>query len=253
MVRDQFSLSALAGSTTVAEENGAVPRHVAVIMDGNGRWAMQHGLPRLGGHRAGTENIRRVVEAFAEAGVECLTLYTFSTENWRRPQHEVEGLMGLLQEVILRETEALHKRNVRLRHLGRLDRLPPELQGAIRSSMELTSQNTGIVLGVAFDYGGRRELVDAIRQLIRDRTDPEAVNEDLVDRYLYTSELPDPDLVIRTAGEMRLSNFMLWQAAYAEYYTTATLWPDFDVVEVGRALEAYSQRRRRFGALNPEE
>ncbi len=253
MVRDPFSLSALAGSTTVAEENGAVPRHVAVIMDGNGRWAMQHGLPRLGGHRAGTENIRRVVEAFAEAGVECLTLYTFSTENWRRPQHEVEGLMGLLQEVILRETEALHKRNVRLRHLGRLDRLPPELQGAIRSSMELTSQNTGIVLGVAFDYGGRRELVDAIRQLIRDRTDPEAVNEDLVDRYLYTSELPDPDLVIRTAGEMRLSNFMLWQAAYAEYYTTATLWPDFDVVEVGRALEAYSQRRRRFGALNPEE
>ncbi len=253
MVRDQFSLSALAGSTTVAEENGAVPRHVAVIMDGNGRWASQHGLPRLGGHRAGTENIRRVVEAFAEAGVECLTLYTFSTENWRRPQHEVEGLMGLLQEVILRETEALHKRNVRLRHLGRLDRLPPELQGAIRSSMELTSQNTGIVLGVAFDYGGRRELVDAIRQLIRDRTDPEAVNEDLVDRYLYTSELPDPDLVIRTAGEMRLSNFMLWQAAYAEYYTTATLWPDFDVVEVGRALEAYSQRRRRFGALSPEE
>ena len=119
--------------------------------------------------------------------------------------------------------------------------------------MELTSRNTGIVLGVAFDYGGRRELVDAIRQLIRDRTDPEAVNEDLVDRYLYTSELPDPDLVIRTAGEMRLSNFMLWQAAYAEYYTTATLWPDFDVVEVGRALEAYSQRRRRFGALNPEE
>ena len=230
-----------------------MPRHAAIIMDGNGRWAQQQGLPRLGGHRAGTENIRRVVEAFAQAGVECLTLYTFSTENWRRPQHEVEGLMNLLQEVITRQTEALHKNNVRLRHLGRLDRLSSELREAIVGSMELTAKNSGITLSVAFDYGGRGELVDAIQRMIREGTTAEAVNEELVDQYLYTSELPDPDLVIRTAGEMRMSNFMLWQAAYAEYYTTTTLWPDFDVVEVDRALEAYRQRRRRFGALDPQE
>jgi undecaprenyl diphosphate synthase len=193
------------------------------------------------------------VEAFAEAGVECLTLYTFSTENWRRPEREVEGLMTLLREVIARQTEALHKNNVRLRHLGRLDRLSPELREAIVASMELTAQNSGITLSVAFDYGGRGELVDAIQRMIREGTPADAVNEELVDQYLYTSELPDPDLVIRTAGEMRMSNFMLWQAAYAEYYTTPTLWPDFDVVEVDRALQAYRQRRRRFGALTPEE
>ena len=250
---DQSLLTTSAGANAAAEGHSAVPRHAAVIMDGNGRWAQRQGLPRLGGHRAGTENIRRVVEAFAKAGVECLTLYTFSTENWRRPQHEVEGLMSLLQEVIFRQTEALHKNNVRLRHLGRLDRLSPELREAIVASMELTAQNSGITLSVAFDYGGRGELVDAIQRIIREGTTADAVNEELVDRYLYTSDLPDPDLVIRTAGEMRMSNFMLWQAAYAEYYTTTTLWPDFDVVEVDRALEAYRQRRRRFGALDPEE
>ena len=250
---DQSLLTTFVGAATAAEENNVVPRHAAIIMDGNGRWAQQQGLPRLGGHRAGTENIRRVVEAFAQAGVECLTLYTFSTENWRRPQHEVEGLMNLLQEVITRQTEALHKNNVRLRHLGRLDRLSSELREAIVGSMELTAKNSGITLSVAFDYGGRGELVDAIQRMIREGTTAEAVNEELVDQYLYTSELPDPDLVIRTAGEMRMSNFMLWQAAYAEYYTTTTLWPDFDVVEVDRALEAYRQRRRRFGALDPQE
>ncbi|MBI2873367.1 MAG: isoprenyl transferase [Chloroflexi bacterium] len=229
-----------------------IPRHVAVIMDGNGRWAYQRGLPRLEGHRAATENIRKVIHAFSRYPVEYLTLYAFSTENWGRPDPEVNGLMGLLGEVIGRETKNLHTENVRLRHLGRLEHLPRELRQAAEKALALTEHNTGLTLCVAFDYGGRAEILDAVRAILRDGVSPEAITEDIFRRYLYAADIPDPDLIIRTSGEQRLSNFLLWQSAYSEYYCTPTLWPDFDAAEVDRAIEAYQQRQRRFGRLVSE-
>ncbi|MBF8267500.1 MAG: uppS [Dehalococcoidia bacterium] len=227
----------------------ALPIHVAVIMDGNGRWARERRLPRLAGHRAGTENIRRVIEAFASFGVKHLTLYAFSTENWDRPDEEVNGLMDILGGVIRRETKALHERGARLRHLGRLDRLPPELQRAMSQAIELTMDNQGITVNVAFDYGGRAEILEAIRRVVRDGIPPEGIDEATLSSRLYTAGMPDPDLIVRTAGEMRLSNFLLWQSAYSEYYCTPVLWPDFDHEEVRKALMAYGQRRRRFGKV----
>ena len=227
----------------------AVPNHVAVIMDGNGRWARGHGKPRSEGHRAGKENIRGTIEMFAEHGVNCLTLFAFSTENWGRPEDEVQGLIQILSEVIRAEVEELHRKGVKIRHLGRLDRLAPELQEAIRDSVELTRNNTGMSLSVAFDYGGRAEILDAVRRIISDRHAPEDITEDLFRRYLHTNGIPDPDLIIRTGGEMRISNFLLWQSAYAEYYTTPVLWPDFDEAEVSKALAAYGDRQRRFGGV----
>ena len=228
---------------------GAVPDHVAVIMDGNGRWARGQGRPRSEGHRAGKQNIRLVIEKFAEQSVSCLTLFAFSTENWERPDDEVRGLIRILSEVIKSEVEELHLRGIRIKHLGRLDRLTPELQDAVTNSIQLTRDNTGMTLSVAFDYGGRAEILGAVRRIVADRHAPEDITEDLFRRYLDTSEIPDPDLVIRTAGEMRLSNFLLWQSAYAEYYTTPVLWPDFDEAEVMKALAAYASRRRRFGRI----
>ncbi|MCS7207860.1 MAG: isoprenyl transferase [Dehalococcoidia bacterium] len=228
-----------------------IPRHVAIIMDGNGRWATQRNLPRLEGHRAGTENVRRVVQAFADRGVRYLTLYAFSTENWSRPKEEVQGLLDLLEATIQREGKALHKEKVRIRHLGRLDRLPPSLQQAIREVLALTAHNDGFTLSVALDYGGRDEIVSAVRRIVQDGIPPEQVDEVLFARYLYTADLPDPDLIIRTAAEQRLSNFLLWQAAYSEFYFTPTLWPDFNEEEVARALEAYAHRQRRYGGLPP--
>ncbi len=226
-----------------------VPRHVAIIMDGNGRWAQRRGLPRLAGHRAGVENIRRVLEAFVEFGVKYVTLFAFSTENWGRPLEEVRGLMGILEDVIERETAELHKKGVQVRHLGRLDGLAPVLQQKIKDALQLTAGNDRLILCVALNYGGRAEIVDAIRRIIRDGVPSEAVDEALVSQYIYAPDIPGPDLVIRTAGEMRLSNFLIWQAAYAEYYVTPTYWPDFDKDELYRALLAYSQRERRFGLL----
>ncbi len=223
------------------------PAHVAIIMDGNGRWARQRGLPLLAGHRAGTENIRRVIKSFTDYGVRYLTLYAFSTENWGRPDSEIKGLFQLLREVIRRETAELHQANVQLRHVGTMDRVPQPLQGAIRKSVELTKNNTGLVLSLAFNYGGRAEIVDAIRRIVRERVPPDTIDAGLVSSYLYTAGLPDPDLIIRTGGEMRLSNFLIWQAAYAEYYATPTYWPDFGLEEVQRALDAYGRRQRRFG------
>jgi undecaprenyl diphosphate synthase len=222
-------------------------------MDGNGRWARGQGKPRSEGHRAGKENIRRIIEAFAEHGVSCLTLFAFSTENWVRPDDEVQGLIRILGEVIKAEVQQLHQKGVRIRHLGRLDRMTPELQDAIRDSVELTRNNSGMTLSVAFDYGGRAEILDAVRRIIADRHAPEDITEDLFRRHLNSGEIPDPDLIIRTAGEMRLSNFLLWQSAYAEYYATPVLWPDFDEDEVAQALEAYGQRQRRFGGVGPDE
>ncbi|MDM7998528.1 MAG: polyprenyl diphosphate synthase [Dehalococcoidia bacterium] len=225
-----------------------LPTHVAIIMDGNVRWAEARHLSRLKGHRAGTENIRRVVEAFGKSGVKYLTLYAFSTENWQRPKSEVRELLQILASVIGRETREMHKRGIKLRHLGRLDRLPPRLQEEVLKSIELTKNNSRMTLSVAFDYGGRAEIMEATRQMLRDKVSPEAVDETLFSQYLYTSGLPDPDLIIRTAGEMRLSNFLLWQSAYSEYYFTPVFWPDFDTEEVRKALLAYSQRARNFGA-----
>ena len=223
--------------------------HLAIIMDGNGRWAQQRGLPRLDGHRAGTENIRRVVRHVAKEGVRFLTLYAFSTENWNRPNQEVQGLMELLGGVIQHEADALHQEGVRLNHLGRIDRLSPDLQQAILEAMELTQDNAGLTLNVAFDYGGRDEILQAVRRILEDGVSPDQVDESLLCRYLYTASLPDPDLIIRTAGEMRLSNFLLWQTAYSEYYFAPVLWPDFDEAEVTKALIAYRRRQRRFGGL----
>jgi undecaprenyl diphosphate synthase len=229
-------------------EISSIPTHVAIIMDGNVRWAEGRHLSRLKGHRAGTENIRRVVEAFGKSGVKYLTLYAFSTENWLRPKSEVKELMQILASVIGRETKEMHKRGIRLRHLGRLDRLPGKLQEEVLKSVELTKNNDRMTLSVAFDYGGRAEIIEATKRMLREKVSPEAVDEALVSSYLYTAGIPDPDLIIRTAGEMRLSNFLLWQSAYSEYYFTPVFWPDFDTEEVKKALLAYSQRGRNFGA-----
>jgi len=226
-----------------------VPVHVGIIMDGNGRWARERGLPRLAGHRAGTENLRRVLRAAVEFGVQILTIYAFSTENWGRPKEEVEGLLNLMEQMIDRELPELHREGVQIRHIGRLDRVPDRLKERIREALELTKDNQRLILNVAFNYGGRAEIVDAVRRIIADGVPPEAVDEALIARYLYTAGLPDPDLIIRTSGEMRVSNFLIWQGAYAEYYVTPTYWPDFDKDEFYKALVAYSQRERRFGLL----
>jgi undecaprenyl diphosphate synthase len=227
----------------------AVPRHVAIIMDGNGRWARERGMPRLYGHRAGTENIRRIIESCAELGVKVLTLYAFSTENWRRPDDEVQGLLGILGEVIERETIKLHENGVQLRHIGRLEGLPPSLQERVRYAIDLTRDNQRLTVNVAFNYGGRAEIVEAVRRIVASGVRPEDVCEELIDAHLYTAGLPEPDLIIRTAGELRVSNFLLWQSAYAEFYSTSVYWPDFDQAELRRALHEYARRHRRFGSL----
>ncbi len=227
----------------------STPRHVAIIMDGNGRWAAERGLPRLAGHEAGVRNLHSVVRAFHAGGVEFLTLFAFSTENWRRPDTEVSGLLTLLQSVVAREAQELHRNNVRIRHLGALYRLPPALSCAIEDAIALTAGNTGLNLCVAFDYGGRAEIVEAVRRIVAAGTAPEDVTEEMVRANLCLPDVPDPDLIIRTAGEQRLSNFLIWQAAYSEYYRTAAYWPDFDETEAARALAEYRRRSRRFGAL----
>jgi undecaprenyl diphosphate synthase len=222
---------------------------VAIIMDGNGRWAKQRGLPRQAGHRAGTENIRRVITAFAERNIRYLTLFAFSTENWARPKREVNALLRLVGRVIDRELSALHEQGVRLLHLGSLEPLSADLRRRIEDAIALTKDNTGLTVCVAFNYGGRAEIVEAVRRMLRDGLRPEEVDEASFACYLNVHGLPDPDLVIRTAGEMRLSNFLIWQAAYAEYYFTPVYWPDFDEAEIDSALAAYGQRERRFGGL----
>jgi undecaprenyl diphosphate synthase len=224
-----------------------VPNHVAIIMDGNGRWARARGLPRAAGHRAGTDNLRRVLPAATDFGISVLTIYAFSTENWSRPLEEVRGLMTLLGEFIGRELRSLHANGVCIRHSGRLEGINPRLQAQIQEAVALTRDNKAITLNVAFNYGGRAEIVDAVQQIMRDGAPPEAVTEEMISHYLYTGDLPDPDLIVRTGGEYRLSNFLIWQAAYAEYYASPTYWPDFDEAELAKALETYSQRDRRFG------
>jgi undecaprenyl diphosphate synthase len=218
-------------------------------MDGNGRWAQQRGLPRLAGHRAGVQNIRRVVEAAAKHNIGTLTIYAFSTENWGRPPDEVSGLLRLLEEALEQETARLHANGVRICHLGELEGLPRSLADSIHGALELTANNTRITLNVAFNYGGRDEIVRAVRRLMLTGVAPDQVDETTLARHLDTAGQPDPDLVVRTGGEMRLSNYLIWQSAYAEYYSTPAFWPDFDENELLRALHAYSQRKRRFGRL----
>lgn len=218
-------------------------------MDGNGRWAQGRGLPRLLGHQAGVDNIRRILESCVQFGVRVLTIYAFSTENWQRPPDEVNGLMRLLGLTIQRQLDDLHKNGVRILHSGRMEGISRHLQDQIRHALEVTQNNERIILNVAFNYGGRAEILDAVRRIVADRLDPDSLTEELFSQYLYTSDLPDPDLVIRTGGEWRLSNFLIWQAAYAEYYTTPTFWPDFDENELYKALAEYNHRERRFGRV----
>jgi undecaprenyl diphosphate synthase len=227
-----------------------VPAHVGIIMDGNGRWAKGRGLPRLAGHNAGTENVRPITIACADAGVEVLTIYAFSTENWRRPVDEVHGLMRLLMQRIDREAAELHRNNVQIRHVGALEGVQPRLAERVRAAVELTRDNTGLILNVAFNYGARQEIARAVRRLLAHGTAPEDVTEELIDQHLDTAGLPDLDLVIRTGGDMRLSNFLLWQAAYAEYYSTPICWPDFGRGELYQAFAEFGRRIRRFGGLS---
>jgi len=226
-----------------------IPQHIAIIMDGNGRWAKQRGLPRLAGHRAGTDNLRRIIEACVEFGVKYLTIYAFSTENWGRPEDEVSGLMSIFDEVFERELTELHRQGAQLRHIGRLDGVRESLREKVSNGMELTKNNKRLVLNVAFNYGGRDEIVQAIRAILRDGVDPKGVTEELVSRYLYTSDSPDPDLVIRTSGEQRISNFLIWQAAYAEWVFPETLWPDFGRDELLAAIQEFGRRERRYGLV----
>jgi undecaprenyl diphosphate synthase len=228
-------------------DSPATPRHVAIIMDGNGRWAARRGLPRVAGHERGTDNIRRITYAAGELGIRYLTLWAFSTENWRRPVEEVNGIMRILGETIGRETEELHRQGAQLRHIGSLEGLPADLRQAVLDAIDLTRDNDRLILTLAFNYGGRQEVVDAVRRLVASGIGPEDVDERAIADHLFTRDLPDPDLVIRTSGEHRMSNFLLWQAAYAELFFTPVLWPDFGPDDLRAAVADYASRERRFG------
>lgn len=229
-----------------------VPKHVAIIMDGNGRWAKKRGLPRNAGHRAGAENLRRIINSAVEFGIEILTIYAFSTENWDRPKMEVQALMKLFARVLSKESQSLHEQGVCIHHLGELTGVNPDLTRKLQNALELTKNNERLILNVAFNYGGRAEIIHAVRQMLADGISPDALNEELFDSYLFTKGLPDPDLVIRTSGELRISNFLIWQAAYAELYPTPVYWPDFGRDELWSAIEAYSARNRRFGQTDEQ-
>ena len=230
-----------------------IPQHIAIIMDGNGRWAKKRGLPRLAGHKAGTENLRRIIKACVEFGIEYLTIYAFSTENWGRPREEVDGLMRIVEDVIEKELIELDQQGVQLRHLGQLDQLSPNLQKKVLTAVDQTRHNSKLVLSIAFNYGGRDEIMHAVQQMLIDKVDPQDITPELVSRYLYTAGTPDPDLIIRTSGELRISNFLIWQAAYSEWYVTATFWPDFGKEELRKALDEYASRDRRFGKVEASE
>jgi undecaprenyl diphosphate synthase len=249
--RDQSSVQAApATDAEIASAAGRVPRHVAIIMDGNGRWATRQGLSRIEGHKQGTENIRSIVRAAGELGVQYLTLWAFSTENWRRPKEEVDGLLAILALAIETETDELNRQGAQLRHIGDLGALDPDLQRAIQQAIALTSQNTGIVLTLAFNYGGRHELLHAVRQVIADGLTPDDVTEASFAERLFTHSIPDVDLIIRTSGEYRMSNFLLWQGAFAEFFFSPKLWPDFGPDDLREAVLDYGQRERRFGAVS---
>lgn len=223
------------------------PAHIAIVPDGNRRYAHDKGIPRIAGHRAGAQRMHEVVDNLIQLGVKYLTVWGFSTDNWKRENEEVDSLFSLLGLWIQQDTPWLHANGVRLMHIGRLQELPQKLQYTINQAMGITENNIGMTLNLAFNYTGRAEIVDAIRQLVAMPIPGELIDEAMVSRYLYTDGMPDVDLVIRTAGEFRLSNFMLWQTAYSEFYFTEALWPDFDKLELEKALVAYRERDRRFG------
>lgn len=227
-----------------------IPQHVAIIMDGNGRWAKRRGLPRAAGHRAGAENLRRIINACVEFGIKILTIYAFSTENWGRPEREIKALMKIFARVLDQEIDDLYAQGVCLHHLGELTGISPSLQEKVRRAIDLTKDNDRLILNVAFNYGGRAEILHAVKHMVEDGVKADEVTEDLFNSYLFTSGLPDPDMVVRTSGELRISNFLIWQAAYAEYYPTPALWPDFGREELYEAIVAFNQRERRFGVLS---
>ncbi len=237
----------------ISPELEKIPAHVAIIMDGNGRWAQEKGLPRVSGHRAGTENLREVIEAAAEFGIQYLTIFAFSTENWTRPPEEVQGLMRIFRTMLDRELQNLHKNGVQLRHIGCLDRIDEALQKKVKEAIQLTQKNKTLILNVAFNYGGRDEILQAVKRMLMDGIDPDTVDEKVFHDYLYTSQSPDPDLIIRTSGEYRISNFLIWQGAYSEWYFTPTYWPDFGRDDLLNALTAYNQRERRYGGVKKDK
>jgi len=230
-----------------------VPKHVGFIMDGNGRWAKARGLRRSEGHRQGVENLKEILEACGEFGIKYVTIYAFSTENWNRPQAEVSFLLSIIDYYIERELDNLDKQGVQLRHIGELDGLAPRLQRKIQKAIEQTRNNDRLILNVAFNYGGRAEIVRAVKQIVAAGIPAEEITEQTISQHLYTAFQPDPDLIIRTGGELRLSNFLIWQATYAEYYSTPVFWPDFNREELRKALEHYCSRERRFGGVKDEE
>ena len=237
----------------LTELNSAcIPNHVAIIMDGNGRWAKERGQDRLAGHEAGTENIRRILRQAAKDGVRYLTFWAFSTENWRRPEDEVSGLMAILGRALISEVDELHRQGAQLRHIGDLSALAPDLQNAVNEAINLTANNDRIILTIAFNYGGRQELIHAVQGMLRDGIDPDSVTEELFERYLYLPDLPDADLIIRTSGEYRLSNFLLWQGAYSELYFSPKYWPDFTPEDFTAAIQDFANRERRFGATSAQ-
>ena len=227
----------------------SIPNHIAIVPDGNGRWATQRGLPRLSGHREGLLNMLRMVQYITELPVKYITFYIFSTENWNRPESEIDGLFKLGEHFVGEQLQKIHEKNIRIRHIGRLAGLPESLQSALQKSMALTAGNTGLTLGIALNYGGRAEIVDAVTRFTDDPDKPQPLDEKSFSRYLYTEDMPDVDLLIRTANEMRLSNYLLWQTAYSEFYFTDVLWPDFGKKDIDKALVEYSRRNRRFGGL----
>ncbi|PIE81663.1 MAG: isoprenyl transferase [Chloroflexi bacterium] len=229
-----------------------VPQHIAIIMDGNGRWAKKRGLPRQAGHRQGAENLRRIVNACVEFGVKILTIYAFSTENWGRPESEIKGLMRIFARVLDQEIDDLDEQGVCLHHLGDLSGIEPKLQEKVRQAIEQTKDNDTLILNVAFNYGGRAEILHATKKMLADGVSPDDLDEELFSSYLFTAGLPDPDIVIRTSGELRISNFLIWQAAYSEYYPTPALWPDFGREGLYEAIVAFNKRERRFGLVIEE-
>jgi undecaprenyl diphosphate synthase len=237
--------------TTESSYKG-IPKHVAIIMDGNGRWAKQRGLPRAAGHRQGTENLRQIIRASVEFGIEILTIYAFSTENWNRPRHEVQLLMRILEMVIDRELKELNDEGVQIRHIGELDGIHKRLQKKVTKACETTKHNTRLILNVAFNYGGRDEIVHAVQDIMRKGIPAEEITEELISSHLYTGGLSDPDLIIRTSGEFRLSNFLIWQSAYSEHYYTDVYWPDFDKHCLQAAIDEFASRRRRFGKTDEQ-
>jgi len=235
---------------------GIIPNHIAIIMDGNGRWAENRGVPRIEGHRAGTENLRRVIKGCVDFGVKYLTVYAFSTENWSRPKDEVQGLLKILGSVIDRELKELNAQGVQLRHIGRLEKLPSALRKKVTRAVEVTRKNDRLVFTIAWNYGGRDEILYAVQQLMREGILAENVTEDHICQRLFTAGTPDPDLIIRTSGEIRGSNFLIWQSAYSEWYFTPVFWPDFDKEELHKAILEFGQRNRRFGGrqgCDPED